>query len=338
MKLKILELLLYHFLFYILFYEFRTSMEIDNFELFKKWFELKGNLLRLSSFLVFSFYALGAYIVLYNYYKKSFLKVLIGLIMVFILVVSIRYFIEEIFYMKVFGFDNYYDAISPSLYVLGNLFYAALHISFGVVFFFIQSSKFHEMQTQRLLVENKRTELAFLRAQLNPHFLFNTLNNIYSLVYRKSNKALPALEKLTTILRYSLYESEFKIPLKKEINIIDNYINLEQMRYDYPLNIDFKINGDLVGVLIPPFLLLPIVENAFKHGDMKCPLKIHIDIAEKKLNVKVINYIIEKQKDEVGGLGLKNIKKRLGLIYGSNCELVIHNDKSIFDVSLRLIF
>lgn len=336
MKLKIINLFCWHILFYFLFYELRVSIEAQNFEHLADWFKLEEGLLNLSSLFVFFGYPLGTYIVLYRYYPKSIFKVFIGVIVVFFLVVSSRYLIEEVFYFKMFGFDNYYDGMSPSLYVLRNMFYAVLHTIFGFAFFFIQYSIFQEKQAQTLLIVNKKTELEFLRAQMNPHFLFNTLNNIYSLVYQKSDKALPTLEKLTAILRYSLYQGEGKIPLEKEINIIADFILLEKMRYDFPLNIDFKINGSLANIMIPPFLLLPIVENAFKHGDMRLPFEIVLDTTKEQLSFYTKNHIGVKQKDKVGGIGLENIKKRLKLIYGQNHELIINQRSSVFDVSLKL--
>lgn len=336
MKLKIINLFCWHILFYFLFYELRVSIEVQNFEQLAEWFELKGGLLNLSSILVFFGYPLGTYIVLYRYYPKSIFKVLIGVIVVFFLVVCSRYLIEEVLYLRLFGFDNFYDEMSPSVYALRNMFYGVLHIIFGFTFFLIQYSTFQEKQTQTLLTENKKTELEFLRSQMNPHFLFNTLNNIYSLVYQRSDKALPTLEKLTAILRYSLYQGDNKIPLEKEINIIDDFILLEKMRYDFPLNLDFKINGSLKNVMIPPFLLLPIVENAFKHGDMRLPFKIILDTTEGQLSFSVKNNIGVKQKDKVGGIGLENIKKRLELIYGENHKLNINQSSSVFYVFLKL--
>ena len=180
----------------------------------------------------------------------------------------------------------------------------------------------------------KKTELIYLQSQVNPHFLFNTLNNIYSLVHRKSDKALPALDKLTAILRYSLYEKEEKISIEKELENIRNFIQLEEMRYSYPLNIDFKVTGNIVNFRLPPFLLLPLVENAFKHGDMKSPLIIHLEIDDETLAFKVKNSIRIKQKDRLGGIGLENIEKRLNLIYGELHHLNIIQDELSFEVRL----
>jgi len=325
-----------HILFYVLFYELRGVLEDQSMQELAAWLELKGGLLNFSSLLVFFSYSLGAYLVLYYYYPKSILKVIIGLITVMLSVVALRYLIEEIVFLHLFGFDNYNDNMTTLNYTLGNLFYAFLHTSLGCVFFFIQYSLFKEKQAQQLLVENKKTELAYLRSQVNPHFLFNTLNNIYSLVYQKSDKALPALEKLTSMLRYSLYEGEEKIGLEKEINSIENFIILEEMRYDYPLNIDFIIEGSLSNISIPPFLLLPLVENAFKHGDLKAPLKIKLQVSNKQLIFQVFNQIKIKQKDKVGGIGLENIKKRLELIYGDDHQFTINQNESIFNVQLTI--
>jgi len=338
MKHKALSLFFWHVLFFFLFYEVRVTLVSQSFEALGKWLELEDGILNLSSLLLFYCYALGSYLVLSKYYTRSLWKVYVGIILVFLGVVSSRYFLEEIIFLNVFGFDNYYDEMSSIEYVLGNLFYAMLHITFGISFYFMHYSRFQEKRTQTLLIEHKKTELAFLRAQMNPHFLFNTLNNIYSLVYQKSDQSLPSLEKLTGILRYSLYEGEGNIALQKEIKIIEDFIALERMRYDYPLDVDFELNGDIDNITIPPFLLLPLVENAFKHGDMKFPFKIKLNSSNKHLRFNIRNNIKEKQKDKVGGIGLENIRKRLELIYSDNCELTINPSDTVFDVLLEIKF
>lgn len=338
MKLKIFSLFCYHVLFFILFYELRVSLESQSLEVLTAWFKLEDGLLNLSSLFVFFGFAAGSYLILFYYYQKSIFKVIIGVIAVFFLVIGVRYFLEEIFFLKVFGFDNFYDGIQPLVYVLRNLFYAVLHIVFGFIFFFIQYSIHQEKQAQALLIENKQTELAFLRAQVNPHFLFNTLNNIYSLVYQKSDKALFSLEKLTAILRYSLYQNVDKISLEKEIEMIENFIALERIRYPYPLTIDFEITGDLSTFRIPPLLLLPIVENAFKHGDMRLPLDIKLETTTQQFDFSVKNHIRPKQKDSLGGIGLKNIKNRLELIYEKDYTLKINERDAVFEVILNIKF
>lgn len=334
MKLKTLKLFYWHLLFYFLFYELRSSLETQSLEELAAWLSFKDGLLNLSSLLIFFAYSLGSYLILFYNYPKNILKVIIGLIAIFFISTTSRYLIEEIVFLRLFGFDNYYDKMSTLIYVLRNLFYGLLHIGFGGIFFFIQYSAFKEKQAQELLIENKKTELAYLRSQMNPHFLFNTLNNIYSLVYQKSEKSLPALEKLTAMLRYGLYEGEDKVALEKEINNIQNFINLEEMRYAFPLNIHFKIDGNIETIKLPPFLLLPIIENAFKHGDMKKVLDIDLKVLDKQLRFEVKNQIKIKQKDRLGGIGLENIKKRLKLIYNQDYQFLINKNETNFGILL----
>ena len=336
MELKIKRLFIGHFLFFFMFYDIRSVLETQNIEILFDWFEFKNGLLNLSSLFVFFCFSLGAYLILYRYYPKSIFKIIVGLPGIMILVILGRYFIEEIFFIKVFGFDNYHDNMSMSLYVLRNMSYAIIHLGIGCVFFFVQYSAFKETLEQKLLTENKNTELAYLRSQVNPHFLFNTLNNIYSLVFQKSEQALPALEKLTDLLRYGLYEKSEKIALGKEISMIENFITLEEIRYAFPLKTDFIVEGNISNIMIPPFFLLPFVENAFKHGDTKARIKIHLCVVEKTLNFNVENLIKIKQKDEEGGIGLENIKKRLELIYGDNQQLIISKKDTFFSVRLKI--
>lgn len=337
MKSKILSLFFWHLILFLLFYELREVLEQQSLASLREWLELKGGLLNASSFFVFFLYSLGSHRVLVQFYPQQIAGVFLGLLVVMISCMSFRYLLEEVIYLQFFGFDNFYDEMSLLLYGLGNLFYAILHMGLGVVFFFVHYSRERDQQAQALLLENKKTELAYLRSQVNPHFLFNTLNNIYSLVYQKSEQALPAIERLTTLLRYSLYEGRTWIPLTKELAMIRNFIQLEEMRYAYPLQVDLSLQGEPDDWIIPPFIFLPFVENAFKHGDLQKTLLIFIDLQSHRLVFQVKNKIpTNRQKEAVGGIGLVNIQKRLQLIYGSKYELKIDQTDAEFNVHLTI--
>lgn len=336
MKLKLLRLFLWHLFFFLLFYDLRTMLDSQSLEALTSWFNFKGGMLNLSSLVVFFWYSAGTYLSLHFFYPNVRLKLVLGLVATVLIGIGGRYLIEEVFFSTAFGFDNYADSLSSLSYVLRNLFYVILHMSFGGVFFFIQHGQFKEKKEQALLLENKKTELAFLRSQVNPHFLFNTLNNIYSLVYQKSENALPALETLSAMLRYGLYEGEGSVSLEKEIESIKNYILLEEMRYDYPLKINLQIQGNPGTVSVPPLLFLPFVENAFKHGDLKAPIDILLDANPQQLRFELRNQVKAKQKDKVGGIGLGNIKKRLHLIYGDRHQLEIGQQEQSFTVNLMI--
>ena len=191
------------------------------------------------------------------------------------------------------------------------------------------------------------TELLFLRSQISPHFFFNTLNNIYSLSIEKSEKTPRIILKLSELMRYLLYETKTKRQsLEKEIICIQNYLELESIRYGTLLEIDMKISGDIMNKKIAPILLLSFVENAFKHGANKNIGNIKIDldfkIIDNFLYFTISNPVpkLVKQKQIIehpGGIGLNNVKKRLALGYSKDeYELNIENNNKVFTVNLKI--
>jgi len=188
--------------------------------------------------------------------------------------------------------------------------------------------------------QEKEAELKLLKAQLNPHFLFNTLNNLYGLSVIKSDKLPDLMLKLSDLLRYSLYEtSSVLVPLEKEIKYLENYISLEKIRLEDKTEIIFEVSGNVSTIKIAPMLFIVFVENAFKHGNFKNPKTrgiIHLFSEKDKLIFHSKNEISNQNKDRVGGIGLENIKKRLELIYGENHELLIEKSEDIFEAILKI--
>ena len=191
------------------------------------------------------------------------------------------------------------------------------------------------------------TELLFLRSQISPHFFFNTLNNIYSLSIEKSEKTPRIILKLSELMRYLLYETKTKRQsLEKEIICIQNYLDLERIRYGELLKINMNISGDILDKKIAPILLLSFVENAFKHGANKNIGNVTIDIYFKIVNnflfFTISNPISEITKHKLvinhsGGIGLNNVKKRLALGYDSDeYDLKIDNEDKLFTVKLKI--
>ena len=178
-----------------------------------------------------------------------------------------------------------------------------------------------------------------LRSQLNPHFLFNILNNIYSLIYYKSDNALKSVEKLSGLLRYALYEKAEKVSVKKEIGYLNDFIDLHRMRLDFEPAIAFKTASDVLPLQIAPFLLIPFVENAFKHGNLKnpkAPMVINTQKESAYLTFTVSNEKKPQEKDEVGGIGIQNVRKRLALLYGENSDLQIIDTEDTFTIQLKI--
>ena len=196
--------------------------------------------------------------------------------------------------------------------------------------------------TSKMLLEN---ELKCLRSQIQPHFFLNTLNNLYSLTIDKSEKAPDLILKLSDLMKYFLYETgkDYQT-LKNEIAHIKDYIEIERLRYDETLKIDFNIEGEIKKTLIKPLLLIPLVENAFKHGarnSEKNPyININLIVTKSLINFKVENSFknpTKKIKQQIGGIGLSNVKKRLELNYGKgNYELNTFNQKNKYIAELKV--
>jgi len=196
----------------------------------------------------------------------------------------------------------------------------------------------------QLLKEKTEAELAMLKGQINPHFLFNTLNNIYSLALKKSDLTAEAVVKLSEMLDYLLYECNAEmVNIKKEIKLIQNYIYLQKIRFGDRLDIQFKAENTN-DQQIPPMIILPFIENSFKHGagmqSNKVWIKIKIRSENNTLNFNIINSIsLQKDIDNKsvsGGIGLENVRKRLRLLYQSDFSLDIENLSDTFSVQLTI--
>lgn len=202
-------------------------------------------------------------------------------------------------------------------------------------------------QQEKNLLKNQSltSELALLRSQINPHFLFNTLNNIDSLVSINPDKASSSIIKLSEIMRYMLYEANVDfVPLQKEIEYLKSFISLQLLRIKNQNFVEFTIDGDPKNKKIPPMLIIPFVENAFKHGkkNVKAPgIIIHIRISDSDYLFEVTNYMTNgepHEKDAVGGIGLQNIQRRLELLYKDKYELDVRVEEGKYKVLLKLTY
>ena len=195
-----------------------------------------------------------------------------------------------------------------------------------------------ELQGEKLL-----SELAFLKSQINPHFLFNTLNNICSLARKKSDATEPAIIKLSQIMRYMITDStQEKVGLEEEVDYLNNFIELQKIRLADKVDIRFVIEGDLSAIQLEPLLLIPFVENAFKHG-VSYNGKSRISI-ELKTDSGELSFMVENSKPSVkdtlkleqAGIGLKNVSRRLELLYPGKHQLEIRDSESLYYVMLKI--
>jgi two-component system LytT family sensor kinase len=199
-------------------------------------------------------------------------------------------------------------------------------------------------QNEKKILENANlnAEVSFLKSQINPHFLFNTLNGIYSLANARSPHVEKAILELSQMFRYVLYESGTeKIELHKDIAYITNYINLQRLRLAQKVQINYKVTGETKSLYIAPLLLISFIENAFKHGVSyvhPSTISVEISIFDETLTLVVSNTIFEKKKFESGGIGLKNTLRRLELIYPGKylLDMVTHNHLYVVNLKINL--
>lgn len=191
--------------------------------------------------------------------------------------------------------------------------------------------------------ENLKTELSFLRSQVSPHFMFNVLNNMVALARKRSDALEPSLIKLSSLLRYMLYETdEDKVQLEKEVDYLQSYIDLQKQRFGKNVLINASFNEMEHGHTIEPMLLIPFVENAFKHGTgliANAQIDIDLTVHHSKLQFSVknrYNDITNDTKDKTSGIGLNNVKRRLNLLYSNNYSLHMTKEDGWFTVLLQL--
>ena len=193
----------------------------------------------------------------------------------------------------------------------------------------------------RLQKENAESQLQILKAQVHPHFLFNTLNNIYSFTQNTSSTASAMVMGLSDILRYMLYEcNKPLVPLAKELKMTEEYIDLERIRYGNALEMDINLPEDTEGLHIAPLMLLPFIENCFKHGISNILdqpwLSLHVTIEDRIMTMKLLNSKPARPSHRTPGIGIDNVRKRLALLYPGKHELVINEEEEVFIVILKL--
>ena len=227
-----------------------------------------------------------------------------------------------------------------------------LLFSFFIFLFILASSTAYQMindriKTERIVkekeTENLKTELSFLRSQVSPHFMFNVLNNMVALARKRSDELEPSLIKLSSLMRYMLYETdEDKVALEKEIDYLQSYIDLQQQRFGKSVKVNVLFQKDGMNYSIEPMLLIPFVENAFKHGTgMIDDAQIDIDLTVKN---GLLQFFVRNKfngqtvevKDKTSGIGLNNVERRLNLLYNDHHKVLINKKDDWFTVSLQL--
>jgi LytS/YehU family sensor histidine kinase len=239
------------------------------------------------------------------------------------------------------GFAFFYNFRPGIIRVFGNPpLICCLFLSIKI----LKNWHLEQVKSETLATENANAELQLLKAQVHPHFLFNTLNNIYSFSLYQSPQAGTLVRKLSGMLNYMIHECEERlVPLEKELTLIQDYMALEKVRYGKRLDMQVEIHGDFENKFIAPLLMIPFVENSFKHGTsqmLQHPwIKLEITTVGNQLFLKLSNSkpsLVQVNKQNKG-IGLLNVKKRLQLLYPGKHQLDISSTEEIFTVNMQLL-
>lgn len=289
------------------------------------------------------------YVIIYRYlFNKKYGSVLIWWLASFLTAIVA----QRIIYFYILYPYSIYPQMNDVVFLSFKIFLKQLIWIYPVVIlsagYVILKKWYEEQRLSYVLAKEKlATELKYLKAQIHPHFLFNTINNIYSLALERSEKTAPLLLKLSDLLSFMIYESSAeKISLTKEINLIEDYIELEKIRYGERLAIQFDKRGDYGNLLITPLIFLPLVENSFKHGASESIgnawIKINLSVEKNSLIFTVENSKkdctrVSKEINEEG-IGIKNLKKRLELMYKDKFKFDTVNGENSFLAVLKIYF
>ncbi|MET0463503.1 MAG: histidine kinase [Chitinophagaceae bacterium] len=283
-----------------------------------------------------SLFALIPYFLFFRFYPdKKWGRILLALLIILPMVFFLGYWLEGLANWKLRSANTSFPRLRS--YFLDHLFYIILYVIYGIAVYFIRYAYFREIQQKELALQNRESELSFLRSQINPHFLFNGLNNIYSLVYLQSPNSLEAIAGFSDLLRYMLYDTTQDVPLEKEVHYIRQYISLQELKQGGGIRSKFDVQGPTDRTFIPPLLLIPFVENAFKHGAPEDDeIIVSIQTAARQTTFYCQNKKSAHRKDASGGIGLHNVRRRLELLFPGKHQLSIMDGPVFFMVKLEI--
>ncbi len=305
------------------------------------WYSLKSNLVEFPLNIIITYvtiyYLIPKYII-----KKKYVQFFVELVLLLTLFYFIRTFLNFIMVTKSIwpeaqGNQEAFSLIHFIEVMIGSIYVIALVSAIKLTYDWVSEKKRND-DLQRIQLQ---TELNFLKSQIQPHFFFNTLNNLYALVIKQSPNAPNVVLKLSEIMQYVLYEvKEPKISLMKSINYLYSYLELEKLRYGERVKSDISIEGNIDDVEIPPLLFLPFLENCFKHGTKHHEdINVSIDFVVKDnfLFFTVENNFIKSHKEtSQHGIGIENVERRLQLLYGSSYNLKTSSKGELYTVNLKL--
>lgn len=276
-----------------------------------------------------------------NYLAKNVLLYLSLLLLTCAIVTPIQLLV---LYLKFSGMHYLQDQLvrEQGLLFLGSFFVGLISTILRVITDWWR----YQREKQKLMTQSIQTELRFLKSQINPHFLFNTLNNLYALTLKKSDKAPEIVLKLSEIMRYMLYEcNERRVLLTKEIQYIYNYLDLERLRQPAEADIRFTTEGKISDQTVAPLLFVPFLENSFKHGlnlhvqgggFVRLHLAVHGDDLEFFIENSKAERAPRQEHPKSGGIGLANVRQRLELLYPGSYNLIVEDEPHRYAVTLQL--
>ncbi len=327
-----------HFSFWLLTFFFLFLIDNQNAP---TWFRLIKNLVDVSFYMVICY--VNIYILIPEFLqKKKPIVYVLALVLFSVCITAIHLSSGLLLYR------DYSEELRMQIIDNKNTrFIITLFIGFGSMLFKVTKDwLLHQQEKADLTNQTLQSELRFLKSQINPHFFFNTLNNLYALTLKKSDLAPEIVLRLSEMMRYMLYESnEKQVSLDKEIKCVTNYLELEKLRQGHKFNINFNIDGEVKNQKIAPLMFIPFLENSFKHG-LNNQIKsgfVNIDmqlknewVAMEIENSKPPTYAVKKNGKKSGGIGLENVKRRLKLLYPQKHQLNITDNPNSFKVSLNI--
>lgn len=264
----------------------------------------------------------------------------LGLVAAGVVSTGVRAALEEGLYPLLLGFQNYWPDTSLSTYLLDGFYYALPVIVLAGALWAGEAALRRERENQQLAREKRATELAFLKAQINPHFLYNTLNMLYGLAYGVDKALAGGLLKLSELMRYMLRDTpDGRVDLAEEVEYLENFLDLYSLRYPGRLHATLAVAGEPAGHRVAPLLLIPFVENAFKHGvldDPATPVRLQLTLTPAAVEFTVENQRHDYQTDSSSGIGLANLHRRLELLYPGHYTWQVGPAGTQFRAQLRL--
>ena len=256
------------------------------------------------------------------------------------LFIGLRAALEEALFPAVLGFHNYHPGTTVSFYIYDNIYYSLPMLVVSAAGWAGQQALRRERENQQLRGEKQAAELAFLKTQINPHFLYNTLNLLYGMAYPVSKPLAAAMLQLADLMRYMLREiPSGQVELSQEIEYLENFLALYRLRFPNQFFADFTVSGAAAGRRLAPLLLIPLVENACKHGvldEAAHPVGIRLVVGPEEVIFTVENRVSPGPKDATSGIGLANVRRRLALLYPGRHTLRTGPRGAEFAAELRL--